>query len=65
LAVVTLFVVVGATRLFSSRKELSSIDITDGIDESEMAIIRSVLLKKNSADKEAAVKAKLAEVSKP
>ena len=65
LLVVLLFVGVGAYRLIMSRKELSAIDLSDGLDESEIQIIRKVLLKKQTADKEAAVKAKLAEVSKP
>ena len=65
LLVVLLFVGVGAYRLIAARKELSAIDLSDGLDESEIQIIRNVLLKKQTADKEAAVKAKLAEVSKP
>ena len=65
LLMVLLFVGVGAYRLITSRKELSKIDISDGLDESEIQIIREVLLKKQTSDKEAAVKAKLAEVSKP
>ena len=64
LLVVLMFVGVGAYRLFVSRKELSAIDLSDGLDESEIQIIRNALLKKQTADKEAAVKAKLAEVVK-
>ena len=64
LLVVLLFVGVGAYRLIASRKELSAIDLSDGLDESEIQIIRNALLKKQTADKEAAVKAKLAEVVK-
>ena len=62
--VVLLFVGVGAYRVIAARKELSAIDLSDGLDESEIQIIRSALLKKQTADKEAAVKAKLAEVVK-
>ena len=62
--VVLLFVGVGAYRLIVARKELSTIDLSDGLDESEIQIIRNALLKKQTADKEAAVKAKLAEVVK-
>ncbi len=62
--VVLLFVGVGAYRLIAARKELSAIDLSDGLDESEIQIIRNALLKKQTADKEAAVKAKLAEVVK-
>jgi len=64
LLVVLLFVGVGAYRLISARKELSAIDLSDGLDESEIQIIRNALLKKQTADKEAAVKAKLADVAK-
>ncbi len=64
LLVVLLFVGVGSYRLISARKELSAIDLSDGLDESEIQIIRNALLKKQSADKEAAVKAKLADVAK-
>ena len=64
LLVVLLFVGVGAYRLISARKELSAIDISDGLDESEIQIIRNALVKKQIADKEAAVKAKLADVVK-
>lgn len=64
LLVVLLFVGVGAYRLLSARKELSAIDLSDGLDESEIQIIRNALLKKQTADKETAVKAKLADVAK-
>ena len=64
LLVVLLFVGVGAYPLISARKELSAIDLSDGLDESEIQIIRNALLKKQTADKEAAVKAKLADVAK-
>ena len=64
LLVVILFVGVGAYRLISARKELSAIDLSDGLDESEIQIIRNALLKKQTADKEASVKAKLADVVK-
>ena len=64
LLVVLLFVGVGAYRLISARKELSAIDLSDGLDESEIQIIRNALLKKQTADREAAVKAKLADVAK-
>ena len=64
LLVVLLFVGVGAYRLIAARKELSTIDLSDGLDESEIQIIRNALLKKQTADKEAAVKAKLADVAK-
>ena len=64
LLVVLLFVGVGAYRLISARKELSAIDLSDGLDESEIQIIRNALLKKQTADKEAVVKAKLADVAK-
>ena len=64
LLVVLLFVGVGAYRLIVARKELSAIDLSDGLDESEIQIISNALLKKQTADKEAAVKAKLAEVVK-
>ena len=64
LLVVFVFVGVGAYRLISARKKLSAIDLSDGLDESEIQIIRNALLKKQTADKEAAVKAKLADVAK-
>ncbi len=64
LLMVLIFVGVGAYRLISARKELSTIDLSDGLDESEIQIIRNVLLKKQTADKEAAVKAKVAEAVK-
>jgi hypothetical protein len=64
LLLVLLFVGVGAYRLIAARKELSTIDLSDGLDESEIQIIRNALLKKQTADKEAAVKAKVAEVVK-
>ena len=64
LLVVLLFVGVGAYRLIAARKALSAIDLSDGLDESEIQIIRNALLKKQTADKEAAVKAKLADVAK-
>ena len=64
LLVVVLFVGVGAYRLIAARKALSAIDLSDGLDESEIQIIRNALLKKQTADKEAAVKAKLADVAK-
>ncbi len=64
LLLVFLFVGVGAYRLISAKKELSAIDLSDGLDESEIQIIRNALLKKQTADKEAAVKAKVAEVVK-
>ena len=64
LLMVLIFVGVGAYRLIAARKELSAIDLSDGLDESEIQIIRNALLKKQAADKEAAVKAKFAEVVK-
>ncbi len=64
LLVVLLFFGVGAYRLIAARKALSAIDLSDGLDESEIQIIRNALLKKQTADKEAAVKAKLADVAK-
>ncbi len=64
LLMVLLFVGVGAYRLIAARKELSAIDLSDGLDESEIQIIRNALLKKQTADKEAAVKAKVAEAVK-
>ena len=65
LLMVMLFVGVGAYRLIAARKELSTIDLSDGLDESEIQIIRNVLLKKQVADREAVVKAKVAEAVKP
>ena len=65
LLMVMLFVGVGAYRLIAARKELSTIDLSDGLDESEIQIIRNVLLKKQVADREAMVKAKVAEAVKP
>ena len=65
LLMVLLFVGVGAYRLFASRNELSKIDLSDGLDETEIQIIRNVLLKKQVADREAVVKAKVAEAVKP
>ena len=53
LLMVMLFVGVGAYRLIAARKELSTIDLSDGLDESEIQIIRNVLLKKQVADREA------------
>ena len=64
LLMVMLFVGVGAYRLIAARKELTAIDLSDGLDESEIQIIRNALLKKQIADKEAKVKAKLADVAK-
>ena len=64
LLVVMLFVGVGAYRLIAARKDLNAIDLSDGLDESEIQIIRNALLKKQTADKEAKVKAKLADVAK-
>ena len=64
LLMVLLFVGIGAYRLIAARKSLSAIDLSDGLDESEIQIIRNALLKKQTADKEAAVKAKLADVAK-
>jgi|688.fasta_scaffold1170331_1 hypothetical protein len=64
LLLVLLFVGVGAYRLISAKRERSTIDLSDGLDESEIQIIRNALLKKQTADKEAAVKAKVAEVVK-
>ena len=64
LLVVLLFVGVGAYRLLSARKDLTAINLSGGLDESEIQIIRNALLKKQTADKEAAVKAKLADVAK-
>ncbi len=64
LSIVLLFVCVGAYRLIAARKALSAIDLSDGLDESEIQIIRNALLRKQTADKEAAVKAKVAEVVK-
>ena len=65
LLMVLLFVGVGAYRLIAARKELSTIDLSDGLDETEIQIIRNVLLKKQVADREAVVKAKVAEAVKP
>lgn len=64
LLMVLLFVGVGAYRLIAARKELSAIDLSDGLDESEIQIIRNALHPKQTADKEAAVKAKVAEAVK-
>ena len=64
LLVVLLFVGAGAYRLVAARKELIAVDLSDGLDESEIQIIRNALLKKQTADKEAKVKAKLADVAK-
>ena len=55
LLVVMLFVGVGAYRLIAARKDLNAIDLSDGLDESEIQIIRNALLKKQTADKEAKV----------
>ena len=43
LLVVLLFVGVGAYRLLAARKELTAIDLSDGLDESEIQIIRNAL----------------------
>jgi len=64
LLVVLLFVGAGAYRMVGARKERTAVDVSDGLDESEIQIIRNALLKKQTADKEAKVKAKLADVAK-
>ena len=64
LLVVLLFVGAGAYRMVGVRKERTAVDVSDGLDESEIQIIRNALLKKQTADKEAKVKAKLADVAK-
>jgi hypothetical protein len=56
---VAIFIVAGAVKLYRNRASLKGIDISDGIDESEIKLIRDALIKKSQADADAAAKAKL------
>lgn len=56
-------VVVGAVKLYKS-KQVRSIDLSDGIDEAELKIIRDALLQKKQTDKEVQVKADAIEALK-
>lgn len=62
--VVGIFVVLGGVKFFQARKELSKVDITDGINAEELQIISEVFLRKQKSEKEAEVKKKLAEAAK-
>lgn len=63
LLVVAVFVGLGAMKLYKS-KEVRSIDLSDGIDEAELKIIRDALLQKKQTDKEVQVKADAIEALK-
>ena len=70
-AVMVIFVVAGAVKLYKSRAALKAIDLSDGIDAGELELIKNALLKsKAKADEEAAkvklqaASEKLAEVAK-
>lgn len=62
--VVVIFVGFGALKLLKNKKQLSKIDITDGIDAEELAIIRSVFAEKKKAEKEIEVRTKAVEALK-
>lgn len=61
--VVAAFIVAGAIRLYKSRESLKQIDISDGLDEREIQLIRDALLRKKQIDEQAAEKKKLVEAS--
>lgn len=61
--VVGIFVVLGGIKFFKAGKELSKVDITDGLDAEELRIISEVFLKKKAAEKEAEVKKKMADAA--
>lgn len=62
--VVLVFVGFGALKIIKNKKELSKVDITDGIDADEMEILRSIFAEKKKADKEVEVRTKVVEALK-
>lgn len=61
---VLLFIGIGAFRLLKNKQQLSQIDITDGIDASEMEIIRNAIFAKKKAEKETKVRTEAVEALK-
>jgi hypothetical protein len=61
--VVATFIVVGAIKLYKARESLSKIDVSDGLDESEIQLIRDALLRKKQMDADVQEKAKLVAAS--
>lgn len=62
-AATAVFVVIAASKWDKSRKELEKVDVTDGIDAAEWAIIRKAFAKNQAKADETAVKAKMAAVA--
>jgi len=56
-------VIVGAIKLYKARESLSKIDVSDGLDESEIQLIRDALLRKKQMDADVQEKAKLVAAS--
>jgi hypothetical protein len=63
-AVIAVFVVVGALKLFKANKELATVNVFDGLDSNELRIIADALLKKKQSDEEVRVKADAVEALK-
>jgi hypothetical protein len=57
---VAMFVIAGAIRIWKNRQKLKGIVISDGLDESEMQLIREALLRAKASEAEEAAKEKLA-----
>jgi uncharacterized membrane protein len=64
LILVCVFVGFGALKLLKNKKQLAKVDITDGIDAEEMAILQGVFASKKKAEKEIEVRTKAVEALK-
>jgi hypothetical protein len=62
--VVCLFVGAGALRVLNNKKALSKVDITDGFDAEEIAIIKEAFFEKKKAAKASQLKADVIEAMK-
>mgnify|MGYP007089699780 CR=1 FL=1 len=59
--IVCLFIGFGAIRLLNNKKQLAKIDVSDGIDDAEMEIIRNAIFAKKKSEKESKVKTEAVE----
>lgn len=58
------FIAFGALKWLRTKKELSTVDVTDGLDAREMKIIADLILQKKRSDEETEVRAKAVEALK-
>ena len=60
---VVVFVAYAAFKLASNRKSLSTINVADGLDERELALIREIFAKQKAEEDQAAVKERMAKAA--